>query len=70
MTCSSEPLIRLSLACLSPSGTLVNLAVNYKLTPQLTLWGTGRNILNAQYEAASGFAVPGASFLTGARLDF
>ena len=52
------------------SGTLVNLAVTYRLIPHVTLWANGRNLANARYEPASGFAAPGVNFLAGVRVDF
>ncbi len=55
---------------LAGSGTIVNVNLTYQLRPKLQLFLTGANIFNAQYEAASGFAYPGASFLLGARATF
>jgi len=55
---------------LAGSGTIVNVNLTYQLHPRLQLFLTGSNIFNARYEAASGFAYPGASFLFGARATF
>ncbi len=55
---------------LAGSGTIVNINLTYQVHPRVQLFLTGSNIFNAQYEAASGFAYPGASFLFGARATF
>jgi vitamin B12 transporter len=55
---------------LAGSGTIVNVTTTYQLRPHLALFLSGYNIFNAQYEPASGFAYPGASFLLGARATF
>ncbi|MBB5373134.1 TonB-dependent receptor plug domain-containing protein [Acidocella aromatica] len=48
-------------------GTVVNLNVSYRLNDKLTLFATGRNILNSNFEAANGLQIPGASMLIGVR---
>ena len=52
------------------SGVIVNLTVNYVLTPHLTLFVDGRNLFGNPFEPASGFQTPGASFLAGVRARF
>ncbi len=51
-------------------GTIVNLTMNYALTDNITLIGRGRNLGNSRFEPASGFALPGPSFMAGARISF
>ncbi|MGH7068263.1 MAG: TonB-dependent receptor plug domain-containing protein [Acetobacteraceae bacterium] len=54
----------------SPSGTIVNVNTTWQLTPKLAVFLTGNNIFDSKFEPASGFALPGASFLLGARARF
>lgn len=55
---------------LAPSGTIVNVNTTWQLTPKLAVFLTGNNIFDSKFEPASGFALPGASFLLGARARF
>ncbi len=48
-------------------GTIVNLNVSYRLNDKFTLFATGKNILNSNFEAANGLQIPGASALVGVR---
>jgi len=52
----------------SPPGLVVNLAVNYVLTPKLTLYGTGRNLTNSRFEPVNGYQMPGALGIVGVRV--
>lgn len=54
----------------SRSGTLLNIAASYELTPAVTLLARGRNLTDARFEPASGFAIPGPSVTAGARVRF
>lgn len=49
------------------AGTLVNLSVNYRLEDGITVFATGRNILNSNFEPVNGLQTPGASLLLGVR---
>lgn len=51
----------------SDPGTIVNLNISYQLNQKFTLFATGKNILNSQFEAINGLQIPGASFLIGVR---
>ncbi len=51
----------------SAPGTIVNLNVSYRLNDKFTLFATGNNILNSNFEAANGLQIPGASLLMGVR---
>ncbi len=50
--------------------TLVDLAANYHLTKQLTLYGRIDNLLDQKYEEVLGFGTSRASFYAGIRFDF
>ncbi len=52
------------------AGLICNLAVNYKVTPKATLFVDARNIGGSRYEPASGYQMPGPSFLAGVRLGY
>ena len=52
------------------SGTQLNLTVTYDVRPRLQLFADARNIGDSHFEPASGFALPGPSFLTGVRAGF
>ena len=55
---------------LSPGGAYANLAVSYRLGHRLTLFADGRNLFNARFEPANGYAMPGASLMMGVRAGF
>jgi vitamin B12 transporter len=48
-------------------GTVVNLNVAYRLNEKFTLFATGKNILNSNFESANGLQIAGASMLIGVR---
>jgi vitamin B12 transporter len=52
------------------AGTIVNLGVNYAITPQTTAYVDARNLFNSRFEAANGFQIPGARVLAGVRMRF
>ncbi len=54
----------------SRSGTIVNIAASYELTPSVTLLARGKNLTDSDFEPASGFALPGPTFTAGARMRF
>jgi vitamin B12 transporter len=54
----------------NPGGAVLNLNAEYKLRPQLAVFAWGKNIANSHYEAASGYATPGPSFLAGVRMSY
>lgn len=47
--------------------TVVNLTVNWDLMPQLTLFATGRNLTDSDYEPANSFQVAGRTVIGGVR---
>lgn len=49
---------------------LLNAAVNYALTPTVTLWGRGENLLAQKYEINYGYAMPRATFMGGVNIHF
>ena len=51
----------------NPGGAIFDLSVTYQATPQWQVFAYGRNLNNSRYEPASGYAMPGASFLMGVR---
>jgi len=51
----------------SAPGTVVNLTAAYKLSPALSVFADGRNILGSRFEATNGLQIPGASLLIGLR---
>jgi vitamin B12 transporter len=55
---------------LTKSGVIFNMTVNYAVTPTLILFADARNIGGSRYEPASGYQMPGPSFLAGARLRY
>jgi vitamin B12 transporter len=55
---------------LTKSGLIFNLAVTYELTPRITLFVDARNIGDSRFEPASGYQIPGPSFLAGVRAGF
>ena len=52
------------------NGTIVNLAVSYAITPQLTAFLTARNLSNSRFEPANSFQTPGRSAIAGVRAKF
>lgn len=48
-------------------GTIVDLSVNYKISPRLTLFAIGRNLLGSRFEPVNGLQIPGQNFLFGIR---
>jgi vitamin B12 transporter len=52
------------------SGLICNLSVDYTVAPRATLFVDARNIGNSRYEPASGYQMPGPSFLAGVRLGY
>jgi vitamin B12 transporter len=51
-------------------GLILNLAVTYAVTKNLTMFVNARNLTYSRYEPASGYQTPGPSFIAGARLRF
>ncbi|MDE2516176.1 MAG: TonB-dependent receptor [Rhodospirillales bacterium] len=51
----------------SGAGLIANLTVTYALMPQASLFITGRNLTNSQFEPVNGYATPGTSMLAGVR---
>jgi vitamin B12 transporter len=52
------------------TGTIFNLAASYPITPQVTGFLEGRNLLDSRFEPVNGFQVPGRSLLVGTRFQF
>jgi vitamin B12 transporter len=48
-------------------GTIVNLNVSYGISDKFSLFATGDNIFNSNFEPVSGLQIPGASLLMGVR---
>ena len=48
-------------------GTILNLGVQWRWAPEVTLFADARNLTNTRYEAANGFVIPGRSVLVGTR---
>ncbi len=49
---------------------LVNLAVNYALLKNLSLWARGENLLAQKYEINLGYPMPRATFMAGVNVRF
>jgi vitamin B12 transporter len=50
-------------------GTIVNLAANYKINEKFSLFATGTNLFNSNFEPVNGLQVQGASLLMGVRFS-
>ena len=51
-------------------GTILNLAINYQVMPQVKLFVIGTNLGGSRFEPASGFQTPGTQLLAGTRVQF
>ena len=49
---------------------LLNLSATYALTPALSLWVRGENILAQGYEVNYGFPMPRATLMSGVKMSF
>jgi iron complex outermembrane receptor protein len=49
---------------------LLNVCVNYALTPSLRLWLRGENLLAQRYEINQGYPMPRATFMGGVNFNF
>ena len=54
----------------SRNGTIMNLAVSYAISSQLTVFITARNLTNSRFEPANSFQTPGRSAIAGIRARF
>jgi vitamin B12 transporter len=52
----------------SPDGVIVNLSINYNLTPRVQLFTNARNLFYSRFEPVNGYQTPGPSVLTGVRV--
>lgn len=52
----------------SKSGLIVNLTATYVLTPQVSIFASGYNLSNSQFEAVNGYRVQPTWFLAGVRV--
>ncbi|WP_207539717.1 TonB-dependent receptor plug domain-containing protein [Sabulicella rubraurantiaca] len=52
------------------TGTVLNITVSYRVTPQVTAFLEGRNLGGSKWEPVNGFQVPGRSLLVGTRFTF
>jgi vitamin B12 transporter len=52
------------------SGLIVNLNISYQVTPHIQLFVWGKNLGDSPYEPASGYQIPGTSFMAGTRVSF
>jgi len=55
---------------LAQPGTIANLSVSYTIDPAITLFVTGRNLTNSNFEPVNGLQIPGENFLFGVRGRF
>ena len=55
---------------LAKAGTILNLTVTYAVSPQITVFATGRNIGASKFEPVSGYQTPGPQLLAGVRARF
>jgi vitamin B12 transporter len=55
---------------LAQPGTIVNLTVNYQVTPHYKLFAIANNLLDSNFEPVNGLQTPGASFIIGIKGDF
>jgi vitamin B12 transporter len=55
---------------LARSGTVLNLTMTYDVRPRLRLFVDAKNIGHSRFEPASGYQIPGPSFLAGVRAGF
>jgi len=53
----------------SEHATLLNATVSYRLSPQVTLWGKGDNLLAQRYQLVEGYPMPRATFMAGIRIS-
>ena len=53
----------------TPGYTVVNLAANYVINPQVTLFGRVDNLFDKRYEVPVGWQAPGASIFGGVRVS-
>ncbi len=51
-------------------GFVLNLTVTYDLLKNVALFANGRNLTDSRFEPASGYEIPGPSFLGGVRAKF
>jgi vitamin B12 transporter len=51
-------------------GLIFNLSASYAVTPKITVFVDARNIGDSRYEPASGYQIPGPSFLAGVRVKY
>ncbi len=51
-------------------GTVFNLTVTYNVRPKLQLFVYAKNLGGSNFEPASGYQIPGSSFLAGVRAGF
>ncbi len=49
------------------SGTIADITVSYRISSQLALFATGRNLFNSRFEPVNGLQIPGQNFLFGIR---
>ena len=49
---------------------LLNLAVNYALSKNISLWVRGENLLAQDYEINLGYPMPRATFMGGVKIRF
>jgi vitamin B12 transporter len=52
------------------TGTIFNLTASYPITPQITGFLEGRNLLNSTFEPVNGFQFAGRSLIVGTRFQF
>ena len=52
----------------SPDGVIVNLTINYNLTPRVQLFTNARNLFYSRFEPVNGYQTPGPSVLAGVRV--
>jgi vitamin B12 transporter len=55
---------------LDRSGLIVNLTISWQVTPHVQVFVSGKNLGDSTFEPASGYQIPGTSFMAGARIGF
>ncbi len=55
---------------LADPGTIVNLTVNYAISPKYGVFAIAKNLLNSDFEPVNGLQIPGQSFIIGIKGNF
>ena len=55
---------------LANPGTIVNLTVNYTISPKYSVFAYAKNLLNSSFEPVNSLQIPGQSFIIGIKGNF